>query len=453
MSIVIVGLSHKTTPLTIRERAAFLKEELPRALRQLTLVQGVNEALILSTCNRVELVVEAADEQEAVTALKTFLHEHHGLKAGELDPYAYAFTSTGAIRHLSRVACGLDSLVIGEPQILGQIKDAYNAASEANSLGRVLNQLLPHTLRVAKRVRAETGISMVGWSVSRAAVELAEHVFGGLMEQAILVIGAGKMSELTTSHLRRSGALKVLVANRSYQRAALIAARFQGEPVSLEHLFEAMVRSDIVISSICNPSGYVVHRVDVERVLNERGGRPMLFIDIAVPRNIDPSVANVKGAFLSDIDGLEGMVASHGREMVDTVRSAEQLVEAEVAAFCVRQKQREVGPTIAGIKDRIQSIGCAELERQIGKLTTASQQDRQKLEVMVKRIANKILHPLIVQLKRHARSSSPELDFVETLTLAFGPDREGMLDQASDACHSCPGTAKTFGTGGATATT
>ena len=419
MAIILVGLSHKTAPVTIRERVAFPKADLPRALKQLALVNGLGGVLILSTCNRVELLAEAERQEDAVTALKMFLHNYHALKRGELAPFLYELTSAGAIQHLFRVACGLDSLVVGESQILGQIKDAYAAAAQLGCLRGVLNQLIIQTLRVAKHVRTETGISMACWSVSRAAVELAKHVFGGLDEKTILVIGAGKMSELTASHLRRAGTLKVLVANRTYQRAAQIAARFQGEAIALDDLLQALARSDIVISSTAHQSGYVINRADVLRVLNERDGRPMLFIDISVPRNIEPCVADLKNAFLCDIDGLEGMIASHRKDIADVVRNAEKLVESEVDAFLVRRKQREVGPVIAVLKDRIQSIGCAELERHICKLTTASPEDRQKLEVMVKRIANKILHPLIVQLKQQASSSSRNADYAEILTLAF----------------------------------
>lgn len=419
MAIILVGLSHKTAPVTIRERVAFSKADLPRALKQLALVNGLGGVLILSTCNRVELLAEAERQEDAVTALKMFLHNYHALKRGELDPFLYELTSAGAIQHLFRVACGLDSLVVGESQILGQIKDAYAAAAQLGCLRGVLNQLIIQTLRVAKHVRTETGISTAGWSVSRAAVELAKHVFGGLDEKRILVIGAGKMSELTASHLRRAGALKVLVTNRTYQRAAQIAARFQGEAIALDDLLQALARSDIVISSTAHQSGYVINRGDVLRVLNERDGQPMLFIDIAVPRNIEPCVADLENAFLCDIDGLEGMIASHRKDVADVVRNAEKLVESEVDAFLVRRKQREIGPVIAVLRDRIQSIGCAELERHICKLTTASPADRQKLEVMVKRIANKILHPLIVQLKQQARSSSWNADYAEILAMAF----------------------------------
>jgi glutamyl-tRNA reductase len=428
MSIILVGLSHKTAPVRIRERVAFAKEELPRALDQLSGLRGISAGLILSTCNRVELLAEAACEEEGVAALKEFLHDYHAMEYGELDPFLYEFTAGAAIRHTFRVACGLDSLVIGETQILGQIKDAYYAAVQSGCLRGMLNQLMLETFRVTKRVRSETRISTAGASISRAAVELARKVFGELREQTILVIGAGKMSELTASHLCRSGALKVLVTNRTYERAAGIAARFQGEAVPFEDLFKALARADIVISSISSPSGYLVHRADVQCALEERKNRSMLFIDIAVPRNVEPSVTDVENAFLYDIDDLQSHVASHRGEAAETIQAAEEMVESEVDTFAIRQQYREIGPIIANLKDRIQSISCAELERHIRKLTIASPEDRQTLEVMVKRIANKILHPLIVQLKRQVSPFPHDAGYVETLALAFRSNGESSVD-------------------------
>jgi glutamyl-tRNA reductase len=447
MSIAVVGLSHKTASVTVRERIAFGREALPRALEQMASMQGLAEVLILSTCNRVELFAQTDQEEEAVTAMKRFLHNYHALKPGELDPFLYQLTSVSAIRHTFRVACGLDSLVIGEPQILGQIKDAYNTAVQHGCLGGMLHQLILCTLRVAKKVRNKTGISLAGWSVSRAAVELARQIFGTFGQQTVLVIGAGKMSDLTTCHLRRLGALKILVANRTYERALRIASQYQGEAVAFEDLSQALVRADIVISSASSASEYILQRADVGRALQQRNGRPMLFIDIALPRNVDPSVAGLQNAFLCDLDGLKDILASHGREIADTVEAAEKLVESEVDGFCKRLEHREIGPIIAALKNSIESIGCVELERHIRKLAASTPEDRRRLEEMVRRIANKILHPLIVPLKRQGHSCSPTLDYVDGLTRAFLPIHTGMLDHTGDTPPPClENGAQTFGT-------
>ena len=452
MGTVVVGLSHRSAPVTIRERAAFSREELPRALEQLAGMQGITEALILSTCNRVELLVCADREEEAVPAIKFFLHNYHALGVRQLDPFLYEFRSAAAIRHIFRVACGLDSLVIGESQILGQIRDAYNTAMQVGCIGSNLNRLMLHTFQVAKQVRGATGISTAGWSVSRAAVEFASQIFGDLSDRTILVVGAGKMSELTTSHLHRSGAQKVLVTNRTYERAAQLAARFHGETVAFENLGGVLARADIVISSTASLAGYVIRRTDVERSLGERPNRPLLFIDIAVPRNVEPTISDLKNVHLCDIDALNGIGASHEREVGETIRAAEQMVQTAADGFSNHGNDREIGRVIMALKSRIQSIGCAELERQIGKLTNASPEDRQRLELMVKRIANKILHPLIVQLKRQASSSFDKLDYVETLTLVLTANDEGRLERNFD--QRLPGkesTRRPFETGGSPA--
>jgi glutamyl-tRNA reductase len=425
MGNVVVGLSHRTAPVTTRERVAFSRDEVLRALEQFGGLEGIGEALILSTCNRVELVAHAEEETEAIAVIRGFLHNYHGLRPGDLDPFLYEFRDAAAVRHVFRVACGLDSMVIGECQILGQIRDACNAAQQAGCMGSNLTRLMIHTSHIAKRVRNETAISAASWSVSRAAVELAKRTLGELNNRTILVVGAGKMSQLTTKHLCRSGAQNVLVTNRTYERAATIAALFQGEAVPFEHLNQALARSDIVISSAASTSGYVIWRSAVEQARLERRNHPMLFIDIAVPRNVEPTITTLENVHLCDIDGLRGVVASHQQEVISAVEAAEQMVQAAVNAYSSQVDVRELGPLITALRTRAQSIGCAELERHFSKLTNSSPQDRHHLEAMVNRIVNKILHPLIMQLKRQTRSSTDKADYIEALTVAFTPTGEG----------------------------
>lgn len=426
MGIVLVGLSHSTAPVTTREQAAFSRDELHHALEQLAASQEISEALILSTCNRVEIVAEADNEQQGIAAVRDFLHRFHGLASGELNPFLYALESAVAVRHVFRVACGLDSIVIGESQILGQMRDAYHAARQVGSIGPSLNRMMRHTFHVARKVRSDVGDRLAGRSVSEAAVELARQILGDLQDRTVLVVGAGKMSELTASHLHRAGARQVLVTNRTYDRAAQLAARFHGEPIAFEDLEQALVRSDIVISSAANPSGYVIRHAAVERALRHRPGRPLLFIDIAVPRNVEPSVSRLENTHLCDIDELAGSARSDLSGTASAVRFAEQMVEAAAEAFDNRTGESEIGFLIATLRSRVESIGCAELDRHMSKLTIASPQDREWLALMVRRIGNKFLHPLIVQLKRQARSSESKADYVESLTLAFnatGGDR------------------------------
>jgi glutamyl-tRNA reductase len=257
MGVAIVGLSYKTAPVAIRERIAFTKEEIPPALRKLVSSEGISSAMILSTCNRVELLVEAADEIGAIHTIRKFLHEYHKIDGGEIDSFLYEMTGVAAIRHIFRVASGLDSMVLGECQILGQLKDAYSYSVQSECISGILNQLIIETFRAAKHVRALTSISMAGRSVSRAAVEFAKDVFGDLTQRTILVVGAGKMSELTTLHLCRTGAVKVLVTNRTYDRAAALAARFQGTAVHFQELSSTLFQADIVITSVSGSADYV----------------------------------------------------------------------------------------------------------------------------------------------------------------------------------------------------
>lgn len=431
MAIVLVGLSHRTAPVTTREQAAFSPDELPCALEQLAGLEAVGEALILSTCNRVEILAQAEHGQEGIAAIGNFLHRFHGLAPGELNPFLYALDSGAAVRHIFRVACGLDSIVIGESQILGQLREAYRAARRAGSIGTNLNRVMLRTLHIAKKVRSEAGGPFAGRSVSQAAVDLARQILGDLQDRTILVVGAGKMSELTASHLHRAGARQVLVTNRTYDGAVRLAARFQGEPVAFGDLKQALARSDIVISSAANTSGYVIRHAEVEQALRERPERPLMFIDIAVPRNVEPSVARLENTYLCDIDALAGSARSEAGGGPCAVGAAEHMVQTAAEEFVNRRDERELGPLIMALRDRIESIGCAELERHICKLTIASPADRERLELMVKRIGNKFLHPLIVQLKRQAGSSTAKADYAESLTLAFDANSGNRVEEGT----------------------
>ena len=442
MGTVVVGLSHKTAPVTTREKVAFSRETILGALKQFAELSAVEEVLILSTCNRVELVAQVQEHEGAIEAIRTFLHHYHGVNSGALDPFLYQFEDAAAVHHLFRLACGLDSMVIGESQILGQMRDAYKAAEQAGCLGANLRRVMLRAFQVARQVRSQIGISVAGWSVSRAAVELARQTLGQLTDRTILVVGAGKMSELTTRHLRRSGATKVLVTNRTYERAARIAARFEGEAVAFDDLLSALERSDIVISSAGLSSGYVIQRTDVDRVLRKRPGHPILFIDIAVPRNVDPAVASLENAYLCDIDGLQGVVASRGREAANVLEAAARMVHMSVDAFCQAPEVREIGPLIITMTNRLESIGSAELERSLSKLSSSSPQDRYHLEMMVKRITKKLLHPLIVPMKQQTEFFTDTTDYIEVLAAAFSANGEvtstGNRDGIGSRTNSSP---------------
>ena len=332
--IIVIGVSHRTAPLPVREALAFPKDQLRDALLRLRAETGAGEAMILSTCNRVELYTRQ-DDPGAVEALESFLARYHSRDGRELHAVLYRYADGEAIRHAFRVASSLESMVIGEPQILGQVKDAYQAAEEAGTLGAALNALRNRTLAAAKRVRTETGIGRNAVSVSYVAVELARKIFGELKDKNVLLVGAGKMSELAAKHLVRSGGRATVLGGRTFERAAELAAALGGKAAPFESLRDELARADIVISGTGAP-GLVIHPADVQSARAARRGRharPLFLIDIAVPRDIDPAVRKMGGVFLYDLDDLKAVAEANVRERLKEAAAAEALVEREVRDF------------------------------------------------------------------------------------------------------------------------
>ncbi len=314
MNIVLIGLSHKTAPIEVRERLAFNDSRLSEALSNLVDQDCVDEGLIVSTCNRVELIATApAGVDKAIDRLKNFLCDFHQLPFHSIHSHLYLHADSDAIKHLFRVASALDSMVLGESQILGQVKDAYRSAIEAGTVGRVLSQLMHRAISVAKRVRTETGVSLHPVSISSVAVELARKIFGDLSGKTVMLVGAGEMAELAAQNLMQAGAHKLLITNRTAEKAANLAHEFGGGTVSFEAFYDVLPSVDIVICSTGSPD-YVIRPEETRRALKARRKGPVLFIDISVPRNIDPNISNLDSAFLFDIDDLDGAVQANLRE-------------------------------------------------------------------------------------------------------------------------------------------
>jgi glutamyl-tRNA reductase len=412
--IVVVGVSHRTAPLAVREALAFPRERLRDALLQLRAETGAAEAMILSTCNRVEIYARQ-DDAGAVAAVEAFLCRYHAKEGRELESVIYRFVDEDAIRHAFRVAASLESMVIGEPQILGQVKEAYQVAEEAGTLGSGLNALRNRTLAAAKRVRTDTGIGRNAVSVSYVAVELARKIFADLKDKNVLLVGAGKMSELAAKHLVRSGGRATVMGGRTFARAAELAAALGGRAVPLESLRDELARADIVISGT-GASGIVVHEADVESALAARRGRharPLFLIDIAVPRDIDPAVRKMRGVFLYDLDDLKAVAEANLRERLKEAAAAETLVDREVRDFLGWQKARGAVPLLNELRQRAEHIRRAEvdkLKKRLGPLT-AEQEDA--LDVATSAIVNKLLHPPTVHLKEAVQ----EADAPEQLSL------------------------------------
>ncbi|HTS29745.1 MAG TPA: glutamyl-tRNA reductase [Bryobacteraceae bacterium] len=401
MKLLITGVSHKTAPVEVRECLAFREDTLPSALADLKSREGVTEAVILSTCNRVEITVTTEDQADPQSIVSSFLADRKAVGADSIEPYLYRHEGEAAIHHLFRVAASLDSMVVGEPQILGQLKGAYAAAKDCGAVCGWLDGLMARAFSVAKRVRSETGIGQMAVSVSYAAVELARKIFGSLSNRTIMIVGAGKMSELAARHLRRSGASHVFVTNRTHERAVEMAKLFQGTPVEYTRFVSMLPEVDIVITSSGAPH-YILRKEDMHRIITARRNRPMFLIDIAVPRNIEPAVNEVDNVFLYDIDDLQEVVNANLRERMKEADHAETLVTEEVQRMMARLKVAEVTPTIVGLQEQLEAIRSSEIEKVRRKCGPFTPELEQAIEMLTRGIVNKIAHGPISELRNHA---------------------------------------------------
>jgi len=409
MSILLVGVNHKTAPVEIRERLAFNDAACADGLRRLVDGEIVREGLIVSTCNRVEILGATSAEQLEFGAgqLKNFLDTSGHLPAGFLDQHLYRHTDEDAVRHLFRVASSLDSMVIGEPQVLGQVRHAYSLAVEAGTAGRVLNRLVHHTFRVAKRVRNETGIAANAVSISYMAVELGKKIFDSLKGGTVMLIGAGEMAELSARHLVNAGVSRVVIANRTEEAACHIANELGGISVSLDRMDQYLAEADVVICSTGAPN-YVLTEERTRKALERRRNRPTCLIDISVPRNIDPAVGNVPNVFLFDIDDLESVITSNIREREREAERAELIVQSEVMQFQQTLRLMDVGPSIGALREKFQDVARAEMARQRKRLGPLTKEQETAIESLLMSTVNKISHPILNQMRRFYETSEPD---------------------------------------------
>ena len=417
MHIVIVGLSHKTAPVEIREKLAFAPTAMEQPLQQMLELTSVAEALIVSTCNRVELCAATKEPDTAIAELRRFLAEYHEVSPEEINDNLYDYQGEGAIRHLFRVASSLDSMVLGEPQILGQIKTAYGYTAEFKTAGLILNRFLHKAFSVAKRVRTETAIASNAVSVSFAAVELARKIFDRLDNKGVMIIGAGEMCELAARHFVSNGVSKVLVTNRTFDRAEKLAAEFEGKAIPFENFVDHLAEVDIVMTSTGAPN-FILGKRQMEEVLKRRKNRPMFLIDIAVPRDIDPKVNKLDNAYLYDVDDLQGVVQANLKERQKEAGKAEAIIEQEIGQFHQWLANLEVKPTIIALRQKLEEIRRQELEKTFGNLKDLSTKQRKSIEAMAGAIINKILHQPTTLLKRTQNDTSGE-DYVDAVRALF----------------------------------
>jgi glutamyl-tRNA reductase len=390
----------------VRERIAFDEGALPAALDNLKARPGVLEGMILSTCNRVEVSVTAEEGADVEGAVEGFLADARSVDRAWVTPYLYRFDGPEAIRHLFRVASSLDSMVVGEPQILGQLKTAYAVAKEHGSISGFLDLLMTRAFNVAKRVRSETEIGQSAVSVSYAAVQLAREIFGTLKDKRALVIGAGEMAESAARHLRRAGVAEILVTNRTRARAEALAEECGGRVIDYETFEDVVPSVDIVLASSGAPH-YILKKEQVRAAISKRRNRPMFLIDIAVPRNIDPEVNQIDGAFLYDIDDLGKVVDTNVKGRIELAKGAEEIIGEEVERMMLRLKTREVAPTIVRLQNHLDALRKGEMERMRAKLGPLTPQQEEAIDALTRGLVNKIAHGPITELRKQA--SDPNL--------------------------------------------
>jgi glutamyl-tRNA reductase len=416
-SLVLVGVNHTTAPIEVRERLAIPAARLADAIRTLAHQPGIREALILSTCNRVEFItIQDPSHGAANHDLLRFLHDYFAIPAATVEPHLYEFREREAVRHLFRVASSLDSMVVGEPQILGQVKESYTAAREVGAVSTTLEPLLQRAFSVAKRVRTETQIGSSSVSIASVAVDLARKIFGSLQGKTVLLVGAGKMSELAARHLIQQGATSILVANRTQERAALIAGQIADqisvqithdpaaiacstEVIPFDQLHTQAGRADIVITST-GAEGQIFTRSHGQQFIERRRHRPMFFIDIAVPRDVDPRMNEVEGCFVYDIDDLQQVAAAHLADRSRESAAAETIVSGEVEKYHQRLQSLDAVPAIVALQQNAETLRQAELARAAKHLSSLTPEQQAAVEALTRSLTAKLLHPQIVDLRK-----------------------------------------------------
>ncbi len=407
-NILVLGVNHKTAPVAVREKLSFSEDCASPPVRQIKEIPGCGECCFLSTCNRVEVMFVSDQQDSAIRAIRQFLFANADLSDEEAIQYSYLHQGEAAIAHLLRVAASLDSMVVGEPQILGQLKQAYRDAAELKCTGIVLNRLLDKSFSVAKRIRTETNIGGSAVSISYAAVQLAKKILGKLNDKTVLVVGAGEMAELAAEHLIGQGIAEVVVANRTLERAVNLARTFNGRAVSLDELLPQLAEVDILISST-GSRDLILRKEEVKPIMKQRMNRPLFLIDIAVPRDLDPALNDIDNVYLYDIDDLTNVVEVNKAERDIAAKSAERIVSEETLKFMQWLEGMQVSPTIATLRKKAEEIREKELEKTLASLKDLSEKEKKSVESMAGAIINKILHAPIIFLKDKSETGDLQL--------------------------------------------
>jgi glutamyl-tRNA reductase len=418
-----VGVSHSTAPLDVREKLHIAEDAIPGLLQDLKNA-GAAEVVILSTCNRTEIYAGGASLEEAVHAVNETLEKNLGITREWLHNYSYTLSFEDAYRHLFLVASGLDSMVVGEPQILGQVKDAYKQAALGGATGQLFEKVFNRAFQTAKRVRTETRIGYNPVSISSMAVELARKIFGEFNQKKILVIGAGEMCEIALKHFKKEGVQEVYITNRTFQKAQLLAEEIIGTPYPFEEIPELLLKVDMVLSST-GADRPIIDKDLVVTVMKRRKHRPLFFIDIAVPRDVEPEINNVENVYLYDIDDLKGLSQAHMADRIQESEHAHAIVEGEVGKFEAWLKQLDLSPVITQVLDKLEKVRAGEVKKAAQRLKEADEETLKQMELLSKAIVNKIAHPHIMMIKRNG--SPLVLDVMKSL-FQFEEENEKEMD-------------------------
>ncbi len=423
MGIIVVGLSHKTAPIEVREKLNFPENTLPDALRKLMTYDGVKESMIVSTCNRVEIYASVRESASGIDRIKQFISDYHSLSREALEKSLYVYPDAQGVRHTFRVASSLDSMVLGEAQILGQMKDSFDIALKTKTTSTIMNKLMKKAISVAKRVRTETRLAEGAVSISSAAVELAKKIFGTLEGKHVMLLGAGEMAELAAQHLLGNGVKNIMVANRTFERAEELAKEFKGDAIRFEHFPDALVMVDILICATGAPH-YVVTRDMTQKVLKERRNKPIFMIDISNPRNIDPEVDKVDSVYLYDIDDLQSKVDVNAESRAREAGKAEEIVTQEVETYLQWERALDAVPTIVDLREKVEDIRKKELDKTLVTLNGINEDQKRAVDIMSQAIVNKLLHAPLVVLKQAASSKDGSDNTIAVARRLFNLDQE-----------------------------
>jgi glutamyl-tRNA reductase len=423
MKIAVVGLNHKTADVELREKLAFNGPKLEEGLRSIKDIPGIKEAAILSTCNRVEIYLTVEDLQQAFSSLKDFLVQFFDLRRDSLDKALYLHEEMMAVKHIFRVASSLDSMVLGEPQILGQLKDAFDFALEKKTTGALLNRLLKKSISVAKRVRTETRIASSAVSISFAAVELAKKIFTDLSGKSFMLLGAGEMAELAAKHMMNNGVQEIVVANRTYERGCELAHEFNGKAIRFEDFPERLINTDILICSTGAPV-FVLLKEHMQKAMKARKQKPVFLIDISVPRNIDPAINDMDNVYLYNVDDLNDVVDTNKQERQKEAEKAEEIVEEEIETFKKWMSTLDSVPAVVALREKAEAIRKDELERFLNRFPELGEKERKAIEGLSSAIMNKLIHGPTIALKDDAEDKDVMIAVIKRLYGLNGDDDE-----------------------------